>query len=114
MRPTFAFNMAKKQLKSDYVFGILNVMINQNINFKEAILFKDYDYLFLDENFLNQDLFIDNRNSTDYINPYYRKYINIGSSKQEFFSMINSGFLKEIGKFNELSHGKTYIYKVNK
>ena len=74
-----------------------------------------YDYLIKSiENFLNQDLFIDNRNSTDYINPYYKKYINIGSSKQDFFNMIDSDFLIEIGKFNELSHGKTYIYKVNK
>ena len=113
IRPTFAFTMAKKQLKADYVFGILNVMKNQDMNFKQSVLFKNYDYLFLDENFLDQDLFIDNRNALDYNNPYYIQYKDVGSTKAEFLNLIDSGFLKQIGSFNEISHGITYIYKIN-
>ncbi len=113
MRPTFLFNMAEKQIFSDYTFGILNVMADNNLKFAEAIKFKKYNYVILDERNLNEELLIDKRDKNMFNNPFYKKYSNIGTTTLAFDSLIKTGFLKPLCELDEMSHGKSVVYQVN-
>ncbi|MCX6266793.1 MAG: hypothetical protein NTW16_05475 [Bacteroidetes bacterium] len=112
MRPTFSFATVYKHLWADYPFGILNVMRDNNISFKDAILLRNYDYLVLDERNLNVELLKDIR--PRWTQPYYRDYNDLGLSKADFQKLISVGFLQITCRFNEPMHGNTIIFKVNK
>ncbi len=113
MRPTFVFNMGLKGLHSDYTFGIFNVMADNNLSFEEAVKLRGYDYVLLDDQNMNEEFLIDKRNNSTFDNAAYRKYMKIGFTSTEFDALLNKGFLKEVCIFDEASHGKTVIYKVN-
>ena len=111
-RPIFAFNMGLKSLHVDYTFGILNVMLDNKISFEDAIRFKKYDYVVLDERNLYDELLIDQRSETLFLNPAYSRYKGIGITKDDFNKLLSKGFLQKECEFEEMSHGKTVIYKV--
>jgi hypothetical protein len=114
MRPIFAFNMGLKSIHADYTFGILNVMLDNKISFEQAIRFKNYDYVILDERNLIEEILTDKRSKTLFLTPAYFKYRDVGVTSQQFNNLILSGFLKKQCEFDEISHGKTVIYKVFK
>jgi hypothetical protein len=112
MRPTFVFNMGLKGLHSDYTFGILNVMADNNLSFEEAVKLRGYDYVLLDDQNMNEEFLTDKRNNTTFENAAYSKYAQIGFTTAEFDSLLQKGFLKQVCVFDEASHGKTIFYKV--
>jgi len=114
MRPTFAFNMGLKGLHSDYTFGILNVMIEKSLSFEEAIRIKGYDYILLDNRNLQEELLIDKRDNNKFDNPAYKKYLHTGLTSLQFDTLLQKGFLIQVCSFEEISHGKTIFYKVNR
>lgn len=114
MRPTFVFENHNKNIWSDASFGILNVMRDRKIGFMDAIIFKKYDYIVLDEKHLTEEFLTDVRPKDAFINPAFISYQNIGLKKQEWDDLLSSGKLQAVCEFNEISHGHTVLYKVNK
>lgn len=114
MRPTFVFATADKGLHSDYFYGILQVMLDNQMSFDQALILRDYDYIVLDDRNLNEDLFIDKRDEKQFDNPAYSKYRTIGISSSDFQVLIQNRFLEPVCEFEEISHGKSILYKVNK
>jgi hypothetical protein len=114
MRPTFVFATADKGLHSDYFYGILQVMLDNNMSFDQALIFRGYDFVVLDDRNLNEELFLDVRDGKLYDNPAYSKYRSVGISSADFKVLIQNGFLEQLCDFEEISHGKSILYKVNK
>lgn len=111
MRPTFAFALAYRNLHVDYPLGVMNLMKDNNFNFEEVLKLKKYDYIALDEQFTSGMLFIDKHNNGRSL--AYKKYNNIGISREGFNDLVKSGFLEITCKINEPMHGLTNVYKVN-
>jgi len=114
MRPTFVFATANKGLHSDYFYGILQVMLDNKMSFEQALILRGYDFVVLDDRNLNEELFLDVRDRKLYDNPAYSKYHNVGISSANFKLLIQNGFLARLCEFEEISHGKSILYKVNK
>jgi hypothetical protein len=89
-------------------------MLDNKMSFDEALIFRDYDYVVLDDRNLNEDLFIDKRDEKQFDNPAYSKYRSVGISSSDFEVLIQKGFLERLCEFEEISHGKSILYRVNK
>ena len=111
MRPTFVFELANRNLLVDLPFGILNVMKNNKISFKEAIIKRKYDYIAIDERSLNNELLINVREL--WTQPYYREFNETGITREGFQQLIDQGFLQYHCSVFEPMHGETVIYRIN-
>jgi hypothetical protein len=114
MRPTFVFDNHEKNIRSDAGFTILMLMQSRNIGFFEAIKYRNYDYVAIDEMHLNGEFIIDKRSDGAFSNPFFSKFKDIGITQKDFEDLISTGKLKPVCEFYEISHGQTVLYKVNK
>ena len=114
MRPTFVFATANKGFHSDYFCGILQVMLDNKMSFDQALIFRGYDFVILYDRNLNQELFIDVRGEKLYDNTAYSKNRTTRMSSSDFKVLIQNMFLEPICEFEEISQGKSILYKVNK
>lgn len=114
IRPTFAYALSQKNIFADQSFGIMNVMLDSNFTFEQAIRRLNYDYVFVDEMNINEEFIIDKRDSSLFTSPAYSKYKNTGLYSREFDSLISNKFLVKTCEYNDISHGLTIVYKVAK
>jgi hypothetical protein len=113
MRPTYAFALSQNHIKGEYFYYILFYMKEKNIGFRKALFEKRYDFIAIDEmdrNSMFGKLPIYWNNA----NPFYRNLPNLGIPLDEIDNMLRDGSLSKIYNFNEISHGNTIFYKVNR
>jgi hypothetical protein len=114
MRPSFVFATYDKGLYADYTFGIMNVMIEKKLDFKSVLILKKYDYVIIDEHNLNYEFLIEKRDNNSFKNPAYVKYIGWGFKNTDLERWKQQGFLKEMCSFDDISHGYSILYKINR
>jgi hypothetical protein len=112
MRPTFSFALAKNRGYFEYTFQILFYMKENNLSFGEAILHKEFDYVAIDERD-RVDMFTA-RDEWRGNSWYYSAISDIVISQYEFDALIEGLALIPICIFDEISHGKTIFYRVDK
>ena len=115
LRPTFAFALADKKGQYEYSYFVLFYMKANNISFAEAVKEKDYDYIAIDPRD-RADMFSDFQRPVYWggNNWFYNAISNVAIDAVEFQRMIDDRVVEDVYRYDDVSHGKTTFYKVNK
>jgi len=114
MRPTFAFALAHHQAHFEYTYNLLFFMKQNRLSFSGALLEKGYEVVALDTQDARD---MDPRGLVDFgagRNWFYNTVAGVGVSPEEVRRLVQHGALSQICRFDELSHGMTTFYRIDR
>jgi hypothetical protein len=115
MRPTYAFATARSGNDYEYTVGLLFFMKHEDIGFAEAVYRKGYDIVAFDPDdrgFLWSD--VERIDPWGGSNWYYNAIADVAIDAAEFDSMVEHRVLVPICSFDDISHGYTEFFEVDK